>query len=311
MIEPLSRARWQQWLCLPRGVQAAAVAAWLEELGDEPEKEAWNQAFSDGSLFDAWTRTSVVRGLYAANRRILQPHLADLADWTAVEIGVGDARLWTEGRYGSGTLIGVDPSVEVHRVAADRLPAGVAYTPRADPVEHTLDDAALWADLDVVVCSLTLHHLAGADEAQRGAHGLSGPGKVEVLTRIRRALRPDGLLLVNEADVYCDLGLASGDLLLEDQLMDSYVRRCAGSVLTDVETRTDADGDLRARWRAIVRHWCLEQLRYAHVPAAQRDVYELDVARWLDLFDRAGLRVEHRGFTDAARLFHQYVLRPA
>ena len=58
-----------------------------------------------------------------------------------------------------------------------------------------------------------------------------------------------------------------------------------------------------------MRHWCLEQIAYADVPLAERDVYELDVSRWLSLFDRAGFRVQAVGFTDPSNLFCRYVLR--
>ena len=119
--------------------------------------------------------------------------------------------------------------------------------------------------------------------------------------------RVAGLVLVNEADVHCDLEIPSGPLLAE-RLMDSYVRRCAGAMLAEIEAQPDPSADLPQRWLAIVRHWCLEQVRYADVPVAERDVYELDVSRWLALFRRAGLRVADHGFTDEARLFHRYRL---
>ena len=173
-------------------------------------------------------------------------------------------------------------------------------------VEDVLDEP-VWHDLDVVVCSLTLHHLAGADAAERLAHGLLGPGKLEVLRTVHDALAADGLFLVNEADIHCDVQIPPGPLLAE-RLLDSYVRRCAGSLLHDIATRADADDDLRARWASITRHWCLEQLAYADVPLAERDVYELDVTRWLALFARAGLQVHDHAFTDASNLFHRYVL---
>jgi hypothetical protein len=46
------------------------------------------------------------------------------------------------------------------------------------------------------------------------------------------------------------------------------------------------------------------------VPVADRDVYELDVPRWLALLDRAGFDVGERGFTDDWGLFYRYVARP-
>ena len=66
-----------------------------------------------------------------------------------------------------------------------------------------------------------------------------------------------------------------------------------------------------ARLRAIIRHWCLEQPRMAHAVLSERDVYELDVPRWLRLLDRSGLHVQRHGSTDLWGLFHQYVIRRA
>lgn len=292
-----------------RGHQRAALQDWVQALPNERVDEAWNVAFGPRSLFDAWTRTSIVQALHQRNAATLRRHLAGRDGWRVLEIGAGDGRLWQGIPVEGGEILVVDPAAEAgERVRA--AAAGATVVPIVATVESTLQDADLWRDLDLVVCSLTLHHVAGADAAERRAHGLTGPGKLEVLQRIRDALTNDGLLLLNEADVHCDLELPPGPLLA-DRLMDSYVRRCAGSLLIDIEERSDADEDLRERWRSVVRHWCLEQVRYADVPIAERDVYELDVGRWLRLLDRAGLRVVERGFTDDILLFHRYVLMAA
>ena len=45
------------------------------------------------------------------------------------------------------------------------------------------------------------------------------------------------------------------------------------------------------------------------VPVADRDVYELDTAHWLELLHEAGYRdISHR-YTDDAHLFCQYLAR--
>ena len=67
-------------------------------------------------------------------------------------------------------------------------------------------------------------------------------------------------------------------------------------------------GDSR-RLGTIIQRWCLAQVAMADVPVAERDVYELDVPRWLELLDQVGLEVESRGFSDASLLFHRYVCR--
>ena len=298
-------------MAVPRRDQRSALIAWIAALPAETHNEDWNAAFGPDSLFDAWTRTDVVGGLYAANAATLRAHLdAHGPGWRLVEVGGGDGRLWRSVLRPDdrGEITVIDPAVQVHAVFAGAVPAGVRVVPIQLGVEATLD-APWWRDLDAVVCSLTLHHLAGYDAAHRARHGLSGPGKVEVLRTIGRALAPGGLVLLNEADVYCDIGLPSGDPLLADRLIDSYVRRCAGALFRQAEAPGPATDDLRDRWRAVARKWCLEQHAYADVPMAERDVYELDVVHWLELVERAGLHVQERGFTDRVRLFHRYVLR--
>lgn len=298
-------------MAVPRGRQRYALVQWLEALPEEHPKEAWNARFGPGSLFDAWTRSDLVAGLYAANAASLREHLDRVGPgWRIIEVGGGDGRLWRSvlTEADEGELFVIDPAAEVHDVVPDAVPRGVNLIGVERGVEDSLAEP-LWHEVDAVVCSLTLHHLAGYDASDRAAHGLTGPGKVEVLETFRHALKPDGLVLLNEADIYCDLGLPSGDALLAERLMDSYVRRCAGALFRQAEARGPADDDLRDRWRSIARHWCLEQHRYADVPVAERDVYELDVQHWLELIDRAGLDLVERGFTDEARLFHRYVLR--
>jgi hypothetical protein len=60
-------------------------------------------------------------------------------------------------------------------------------------------------------------------------------------------------------------------------------------------------------WEAVVRYWCIEQVAQASAPTALRDIYELDVARWLELLQRAGMTVLSHQYTDYWYLFHQYV----
>ena len=298
-------------MAVPRGRQRQALVQWLEALPEEHPKEAWNARFGPGSLFDAWTRSSLVQGLYAANAATLRGHLDGIGPgWRIIEAGGGDGRLWRGVLTAAdrGELFVIDPASEVHDVVPDAVPDGVSLIGVEQGVEHTLGEP-FWHQVDAIVCSLTLHHLAGVDAEQRALHGLDGPGKLEVLRTFRGALNPGGLVLLNEADIYCDLGLASGDPLLAERLMDSYVRRCAGALFRQAEAPGPADDDLRERWRSIARHWCLEQHRYADVPVIERDVYELDVQQWLQLIERADLEVVERGFTDEAGLFHRYVLR--
>ena len=204
----------------------------------------------------------------------------------------------------------VDPLPEVHERVAAVLPEGVALVSRVARVEEV---AAELGEADLAVCSLSLHHVAGGDAAQRAAAGLDGPGKAEVLAALHDALAPrDGLLVLNEADIHCDLELEPHDPVLVDRLLDSYVRRCARALADDIEALDPAvdEAALRERWWVVIHRWCLDQVDAAERPVAERDVYELDVPRWLALLRRAGFRVVSRGFTDAYGLFCQYLCRP-
>jgi hypothetical protein len=297
-------------LALPRGQQRAALDALRRALPDEEAApEAWNTAFGAASLYGAWAQTPVMRGLYEANRELLRAWLRGREGWTVLEIGGGDGTLW-QGLLADdavGTVVVVDPHPEPAARVAARLPPGVRVEARRAPVER-----ADLPEADAAVMSLMLHHVAGRDAAARAAVGLSGPGKLEVLQRVATALTPRrGMLVLNEADVHCDLELAPGDPLLADRLLDSYVRRCARALIAPIRDAardpSPSAADLAARWWTIVRRWCLDQLDAAALPYADRDVYELDVPRWEALIDAAGLRLLRRGFTDDASLFCQYV----
>lgn len=294
-------------LGLPRGRQPGALERILAAL--PPVAEAWNTQFGDGSLFEAWTRTTVAQGVYAAQVEILRPLLdartAAGSPWRVIDVGVGNGRLWelllrSEDR---GELVWIDPMPEAHEAARARLPDGIRVQSQVGPVER-----AVLPDADVVVCSLTLHHVAGIDAAQRASHGLEGPGKLELLRAFRAAVaRRAGRVLLVEADVHCEIDLAPGDPVLRERLLDSYVRRCGLSLVHDLG-RAGVPDTLRRRWRAILQHWCLAQVGAWSVPVAARDVYELDVGRWRDLAVRAGFTVERVRHTDEYGLFCQYVL---
>ncbi|MCB9778024.1 MAG: class I SAM-dependent methyltransferase [Alphaproteobacteria bacterium] len=298
-------------LALPRADQPEALRDLRRALqaAGAPTPEAWNSRFGTGSLFDAWTRSSLVEGLHRANGEVLREVLPRDRPFRLLEIGGGDGRLWERvlPEDAEGVLTMVDPVPEVADQVRARLPRGVSLDFRPGRAE-ALAPGSL-PDVDAVVCSLTLHHVAGRDMAERRVHGLLGPGKAEVLRSLAAAAK-GGLILVNEADVHCEIDLPPGDPVLEERMLDSYVRRCALALLDDVAVRADADDDLRGRWERVVLHWCIEQLDLAAVPLPDRDVYELDAPRWRALFRRADLSLVREVPTDRYGLFRQYLLRP-
>ncbi|MCB9664029.1 MAG: class I SAM-dependent methyltransferase [Alphaproteobacteria bacterium] len=301
MLEALERL-----LARPPGDHLGALGELRSAWPSPAVPEAWNTAFGPGSLFEAWTATPFMRSIYAANAAELHAVLRR-DDFVVAEIGGGNGALWQEalGPGARGTLVLVDPEPEAHVRVQEVLPSGVALVSRPERVE----DVSL-PEVDAIVCSLTLHHVAGEDAARRARFGLAGPGKAEILAGFATALAPrGGRLLLNEADVYCDLALPPGDPVLADRIVDSYVRRCARGLIAALRDPATPSA-LAARWAVIVRRWCVDQLDVVTAAPAARDVYELDVARWLDLLDGAGFDVLAHRFTDRWGLFHQYVAVP-
>ena len=286
---------------LPREHQVQAARELIASL-PPADPEAWNSTFGPGSLFEAWTATSVATHTHSGLVRALQPFLTP--GFVIVDVGGGDGSVWRRAftAESSGTLVVVDPVAEAIERVRSAVPAGVEVV----GIVGFVQDVQL-PTCDAIVCSMTLHHLAGADAAERAAHGLAGVGKVEVLQSFGAALRPGGRAFLVEADVDCDLDLPAGSAQLADNIFDSYVRRCGRSVLVDLE---QGPAHLHARWEHLLRHWFLEQIAVADLPIERRDVYELTVPRWKALIARSGLKlVEHQAL-DRCDLFQLYVLEP-
>jgi hypothetical protein len=301
-LDTLSQAL-ENLLRLPRAEQPAAAVELSEGIDLGVPDEAWNSRFGEDSLFSAWTGSGLLSGLYAGNAAVLADHLK--SGWRTVEVGGGDGRLWSllpelpEG----GELTLVDPMLSTHEQVRLQLSSRVGMASLQGRVEDVLPQLP---QADAIVCSLTLHHVAGRCTQERESHGLAGPGKLEVLRAFKAALSERrGLLILNEADVHCDLGLLPGDPLLADRLMDSYVRRTAVTLAREIR---EGRGD-PLRLGRIIQRWCLAEVAMADAPVAERDVYELDVPRWLCLLEEAGFEVLQRGFSDSSMLFHRYVCR--
>ena len=298
-IEDLIR----ELLDLPKEQQVERALALHRSLPNELD-EVWNTTFGPGSLFDAWTRTTICGQVHQALAEELKSTVAR-PGFRIVEVGGGDGKMWSRVFEGheQGEIVVVDPVAEAIDRVRERVPEGVHVEGRVGLVQ----DVEL-PPSDALVISLTLHHVAGRDAAERAAYGLEGPGKQEVLEAIGRCLRPrDGFALLMEASVHCELDLAPGDPVLRDNLLDSYVRRCTRSILLDVES--EPDKALLHAYRGLIRHWFLGQVAMADLPRPKRDVYELRVDQWLDVIARSGLHTSLPRCVDDHALFHLYRLR--
>jgi len=199
--------------------------------------------------------------------------------------------------------------VDPHPRGADGVRGQVPPGVRVTHLQASVQDAELPA-ADAVIFSLVLHHVAGRDREERARQGLGGAGKLEVLRAAGEAVRGrGGVVLLNEADVHCDVDLPPGDPVLAERLADSYVRRFSLAIATEAAS-SGLDADLVARWTTIVRDWGLGQVAAARLPIAERDVYELAVEGWLDVLDRAELVVDDHALTDPWGLFNRYRCRP-
>jgi hypothetical protein len=290
-------------ISLPRAQQFAALKS-LRRTRNNHQLEEWNTAFGSASVYEAWTQLPLMQGLYSRNQAILREVLTGRKHWHIVEIGGGNGALWRHffRPHDQGTLTLIDPQPEVHATVATCLPQGIDFHSLIAPVEEVEIPEA-----DVLICSLTLHHVAGLNAAQRSMFGLRGLGKQEILQQCVRAIRKRrGVGILNEADIYNEVDLAPGDQVLIEHFIDVYVRRAAMAVATALE-HTEADQSLKQRWEIILQHWCLDQVDKALVPREERDVYELDMPQWLRLLELVGAQVRNYQYTDEWNLFQQYV----
>lgn len=304
MTDAELQAAYAALLCLPRAEQPEAALRLRDRIPAHPG-EAWNTAFGVGSLFEAFSATRLAGAVYAHNRALLAPVLGR-PGFRVLEVGGGNGAVFSGAvpEDARGEIVVVDPHPDGAVGVRAAVPPGVEVRHLAGGIESTPLPA-----VDVAVVSLTLHHVAGRSAGERAEHGLTGPGKGEALLAIREALRErGGRLLLNEADVGCEVTVASATPLLRERLVDSYVRRFGAAVLADLRDRPDA-ARWAPRWRGIVRDWALGQVAAAEVPVAQRDVYELTVPEWGALLAESGLVVERVTPTDPWMLFWAWVAR--
>jgi hypothetical protein len=290
-------------ITMPRAEQVAVLQG-MQQAAQHPDAEAWNTAFDPGSLYNAWTQLSFVRGIYQHNRQVIDNTLRGRKAWHVVEIGGGNGALWAGllEQHSAGTLTLIDPNPQAHRAVSGRLPDHVDF----QSVISKASDAEI-PEADVIVCSLALHHEAGVSAAQRKTFGMDGDGKGEILRRCISALRlRTGVGVLNEADCYNEIDLAPGDPVLVDHFIDVYVRRTARAIAREID-QYGQDTALSAAWDAIIRNWCIAQVENAFLPLEERDVYELDAARWTSLLYEAGAHHVERRYTDRWNLFLQYV----
>jgi len=230
-----------------------------------PSAEAWNTRFGPGSLYEAWTRTTVMEGLVPAPT---PPGLRDLLD------GVGPAggcsggggrrrRHGCGGRHApadapgarSGWWTRFRRSTPGWRGPTVPAGGGVRLVPLETGIEHPDSrGVARPAGGGRVIVSLARPTtVPGADAVERGRHGLPGAAARRRCSRpsARRSSPGTARAWLNEATCSATLALPPGESPAggaDPRLLRAPAPACPCS--TTSARRTDADDDLRDRWRA-------------------------------------------------------------
>jgi len=270
--------------------------------------EEWNTQFNQDSLYEAWSQILPMRNLYEVNRNIINKKLEEISDFTIVEIGGGNGALWRNllNKNSKGNFILIDPVEDSHNSVAQNIPDSVNFT----SIKSRIQDLENIPSADIIVCSLVLHHIPGADKAENLKYGIESQGKADIISRLLEGIRKkDGILILNESDVYTDIKMPAKSHFLFHRLIDSYVRRCAKSISFMMEFEEISD-DLYKKLEHIIIKWCINQVEIAcNASLTERDVYELDMIHWLELFENVGANVISHKISDEWHLFHQYILK--
>ena len=168
-----------------------------------------------------WAETWDVSGspVVALEERVLAPWLAELRPRRAIDIGCGTGR-WAA-RLGA---FGVDPSIEMLAIA-HRKPGLAGRLLAGDAASIPIASGAA----DLVLCTLTLGHVANWAEAMRELARVVAPGGTLVLTDFhpdaakrgwRRTFRHEERVyeLENYPYTVADLQSAADDLTLEERI---------------------------------------------------------------------------------------------
>lgn len=292
---------------LPQRHQRDAIRVLVRNL--KPTiNEAWNTNFAEGSLYDAWAQTLPMRNLYETNRNTIKKYISEKNNFTILEIGGGNGELWKNffNSQTKGNYILIDPVEDSHVAVAKNIPENVSFI----SIKKKIQDIETLPESDIIVSSLMLHHVPGCFYEENKKYEIDGPGKGDILLKMKESIKNnDGIIILNESDVYTDIKINPKTYILYHRLIDSYVRRAAKSIAFMIENE-DISEDLFLKLEQVIIKWSLEQIEIAGNAALKnRDVYELDMIHWFELFEKIGLKIVSHKITDEWHLFHQYILK--
>jgi hypothetical protein len=270
--------------------------------------ENWNTLFGPESLYEAWSNILPMRNLYEVNRNVISKIISEKQNFTILEIGGGTGALWKNffTSKHNGNYILIDPVEDSHIAVSKVIPENIPFFSLKKGIQQieTLPNA------DIIICSLMLHHIPGIEYHENIKYGIESLGKGDILKKMLQSIKEnDGIIILNESDVYTDIKLPPKSHLLYHRLIDSYVRRAAKSIAFMMETE-DIQDELYLKLEQIILSWSLDQIEIVgNADLDKRDVYELDTIHWQELFDKIGAEIVNHKVTDEWHLFHQYILK--
>lgn len=284
--------RAQQWSTLQK-IRLSVMNKKSENTSDNNKAggaEEWNTNFSSTSLYEALSKLTFMQQIYKVNRQAIYEALKGRQNWHIVEIGGGNGEIWREFEWptssGSFTLIDINQNSQPQ--VSRYIPQHVKFNSIISPVEE-----ADIPEADIILCSLCIHHIPGLSQEQREEYGFSGPGKLEVLEKFIKALKPrKGICILAECDNYSEIDLDPGNPILIDNILDEYVRRAGMAIVIDNISKEISCHNIQLMIK-ILEHWMIDEVQKAFVSVQERDIYELDVAHWLLLIEQAGAELLH------------------
>jgi len=293
-------------ISLPQGHQRDAVrklrATFPENIGEE-----WNSEFGKDSLYEAWSQILPMQNIYGLNKMTINKHIKDLTNFTILEVGGGNGALWRNffNENHKGNFILVDSNENAHKAVKETLPKSINF----ESVNKNIQDTEI-PEADIIVCSLALHHVPGITLYENKKYGVESFGKQDIIEKFLKSIRPkNGILILNESDIYTDIKLKPRTPFLYQKLVDSYIRRACKAIIYTMEAEGTSE-DLYQKLEKVIIKWSLEQIeRAGNASLQERDVYELDAIHWLDLFENAKAEIVSHKNSDEWNLFHQYILK--
>lgn len=239
-------------LTLPQRHQRDALRI-LSRSFKPSDSETWNKRFDQDSLYESWSQILPMRNLYEVNKNVINKKLSELQNFTIVEIGGGNGALWRNlfNPNQKGTFILIDPTEESHEAVKKAIPSNIEFI----SIKKSVEELNQIPEADIIVCSLVLRFIPGTEKEENKKYGIDRIGKAQIIRKILESIRiKNGILIINETDVYTDIKIAPKTHFLFHSLIDSNIRRLAKSISFMMETE-ELTEDLFKKLELIIINW--------------------------------------------------------